>query len=44
MMADMVIARSEATKESKNKQTAGLLRESLSSGVHSRDPLARNDD
>jgi len=40
-----VIARSKATKQSSLFVAAvsGLLRWSLSSGAHSRDPLARND-
>jgi len=40
-----VIARSEATKQSILALLRhGLLRRSLSSGAHSRDPLARNDE
>jgi hypothetical protein len=40
-----VIARSEATKQSIFflVRQDGLLSRSLSSGAHSRDPLARND-
>jgi hypothetical protein len=44
MVAETVIARSEATKQSSLFLLPWIASRSLSSGAHLRDPLARNDE